>query len=54
MIVASNSSDDPPYVAPVEEEKPKETEVYVDINTLTGKLLVVPLPGRVQERLKER
>jgi iron complex transport system ATP-binding protein len=28
------------------------TEVYVDTNTLTGKLLVVPLPGRVQARLK--
>jgi hypothetical protein len=26
--------------------------VYVDTNTLTGKLLVVPLPGRVQARLK--
>ena len=31
-----------------------DTEVYVDTNALTGKLLVVPLPGRVQERLKER
>jgi len=31
-----------------------DTEVYVDTNTLTGKLLVVPLPGRVQERLRER
>jgi iron complex transport system ATP-binding protein len=31
-----------------------DTEIYVDTNTLTGKLLVVPLPGRVQEQLKER
>ena len=30
-----------------------ETEVYVDTNALTGKLLVVPLPGRVQKRLKK-
>jgi len=30
-----------------------DTEVYVDTNALTGRLLVVPLPGRVQERLKE-
>lgn len=30
-----------------------DTEVYVDTNTLTGKLLVVPLPGRVQKRLRE-
>jgi len=29
-----------------------DTEVYVDTNTLTGKLLVVPLPGRVQRRLR--
>jgi len=28
------------------------TEVYVDTNTLTGKLLIVPLSGRVQNRLK--
>ncbi len=28
------------------------TEVYVDTNTLTGKLLVIPLSGRVQERLR--
>jgi iron complex transport system ATP-binding protein len=25
-----------------------DTDVYVDTNTLTGKMLVVPLPGRVQ------
>jgi iron complex transport system ATP-binding protein len=31
-----------------------ETEVYVDTNTLTGKLLVVPLSGRVQKGLKDR
>jgi iron complex transport system ATP-binding protein len=31
-----------------------ETEVYVDTNTLTGKLLVVPLSGRAQEGLKDR
>jgi len=30
-----------------------DTEVYVDTNTLTGKLLVVPLPGRVQRRLRD-
>ena len=30
-----------------------ETEVYVDTNALTGKLLVVPLPGNVQRRLKD-
>jgi len=30
-----------------------DTEVYVDTNTLTGKLLVVPLPGRVQKRLRD-
>jgi iron complex transport system ATP-binding protein len=29
------------------------TEVYVDTNALTGKLLVIPLSGRVQERLRE-
>jgi len=29
-----------------------ETEVYVDTNDLTGKLLVVPLSGRVQSKLK--
>jgi iron complex transport system ATP-binding protein len=28
-----------------------ETEVYVDTNVLTGKLLVVPLSGEVQRRL---
>jgi iron complex transport system ATP-binding protein len=28
------------------------TEVYVDTNTLTGKLLVIPLSGREQERLR--
>lgn len=28
------------------------TEVYVDTNTLTGKLLVIPLSGRVQEGLR--
>jgi iron complex transport system ATP-binding protein len=30
-----------------------ETEVYVDTNALTGRMLVVPLPGRVQEGLRE-
>lgn len=30
-----------------------ETEVYVDTNALTGKLLVVPLPGRVQRKLRD-
>jgi iron complex transport system ATP-binding protein len=30
-----------------------DTEVYVDTNTLTGKLIVVPLSGRVQERLRD-
>jgi iron complex transport system ATP-binding protein len=29
------------------------TDVYVDTNALTGKMLVVPLPGRVQRRLRE-
>lgn len=29
-----------------------ETEVYVDTNTLTGRLLVVPLSGRAQKRLQ--
>ena len=29
-----------------------ETEVYVDLNALTGNMLVVPLSGRVQERLR--
>jgi iron complex transport system ATP-binding protein len=28
------------------------TEVYVDTNALTGKLLVIPLSGRVQDRLR--
>ena len=28
-----------------------DTDVYVDTNTLTGKMLVVPLPGRVQSEL---
>jgi len=28
-----------------------ETEIYVDTNALTGKLLVAPLPGRVQRKL---
>ena len=27
-----------------------DTDVYVDTNALTGKMLVVPLPGRVQQR----
>jgi iron complex transport system ATP-binding protein len=31
-----------------------DTDVYVDTNALTGKMLVVPLPGRVQSRLRER
>ncbi|NIM00509.1 MAG: heme ABC transporter ATP-binding protein [Acidobacteria bacterium] len=30
-----------------------ETEVYVDTNTLTGKLLVLPLSGRAQRKLRE-
>jgi iron complex transport system ATP-binding protein len=30
-----------------------DTEVYVDTNSLTGSLLVVPLPGRVQRRLRD-
>jgi len=29
------------------------TDVYVDTNALTGKMLVVPLPGRVQRRLDD-
>ncbi|MEE8411221.1 MAG: ABC transporter ATP-binding protein [Acidobacteriota bacterium] len=29
-----------------------ETEVYVDTNSLTGKLLVLPLSGRVQRKLR--
>jgi len=29
-----------------------ETEIYVDRNDLTGKLLVIPLSGRVQDRLR--
>ena len=29
-----------------------ETEIYVDTNALTGKMLVAPLPGRVQRRLE--
>ena len=29
------------------------TEIYVDTNTLTGKLLVVPLSGSVQRRLAQ-
>ena len=29
-----------------------DTEVYVDTNTLTGKLIVVPLSGQVQRRLR--
>lgn len=29
-----------------------DTEVYVDTNALTGRLLVIPLSGRVQQRLK--
>ena len=28
-----------------------ETEIYVDTNALTGRLLVAPLPGRVQRKL---
>jgi iron complex transport system ATP-binding protein len=31
-----------------------ETEVYVDTNTLTGKLLVVPLSKRARKKLEER
>jgi len=31
-----------------------DTEVYVDINDLTGKLLVIPLSGRVQEKLRRK
>jgi iron complex transport system ATP-binding protein len=30
-----------------------ETEVYVDTNSLTGKLLVVPLSGRARDKLRE-
>jgi iron complex transport system ATP-binding protein len=30
-----------------------DTEIYVDINDLTGKLLAIPLSGRVQEKLRE-
>jgi iron complex transport system ATP-binding protein len=30
-----------------------ETDVYVDTNAVTGKLLVVPLPGRAQEELRK-
>jgi len=30
-----------------------ETEIYVDTNTITGKLLVVPLSGSVQRRLAQ-
>ena len=30
-----------------------ETEVYVDRNTLTGRLLVVPLSGRARRALRE-
>jgi len=30
-----------------------ETEVYVDTNSLTGKLLVMPLSGRVQRKLRK-
>lgn len=30
------------------------TDVYVDLNDLTGRLLAVPLSGRVQERLRSR
>jgi iron complex transport system ATP-binding protein len=30
-----------------------DTEVYVDVNDLTGRLLAVPLPGRVQARLDD-
>jgi hypothetical protein len=28
-----------------------DTEIYVERNSLTGRLLVAPLPGRVQRRL---
>jgi len=31
-----------------------DTEVYVDVNHLTGKLLAIPLSGRVQRELAER
>ena len=31
-----------------------DTDVYVDTNTLTGKMLVVPLPGRVQGDLDRK
>jgi iron complex transport system ATP-binding protein len=31
-----------------------DTEVYVDTNALTGKLLVIPLSGRVQRSLRDR
>lgn len=30
-----------------------ETEVYVDMNSLTGKLLVVPLSGRARDKLRD-
>jgi len=30
-----------------------DTDVYVDVNDLTGRLLAVPLPGRVQDRLDD-
>lgn len=31
-----------------------ETDVYVDTNDLTGKLLVIPLSGRVREEMKRK
>lgn len=31
-----------------------DTEVYVDLNHLTGKMLALPMSGRVQRRLRDR
>jgi iron complex transport system ATP-binding protein len=48
-IVAGGATDDVLTYANL--KRVFDTEVYVDTNSLTGKLLVVPLPGRVRDRL---
>ena len=48
-VVAAGATDDVMTYANLKEVF--ETEVYVDTNSLTGKLLVVPLSGRARRKL---
>ncbi len=50
-VVASGSTDEVLSYANLTEVF--ETEIYVDTNDLTGKLMVMPLSGRVQRKLRQ-